>query len=204
MEQLIEIHSVPMKLEWRIQHAKYEIKTEPSSFKINRTPGAFQVNFKRGNLLLDTYDARSSIGLKTVAESMRENRDLGIQTAYSATANIAEEGNMMMNYYQSDSILADISIQRTTPQIDTALGFSPSVPVNIEWEPHDFSMRYEMDKLNFEWRTNQQIEVEYIPSKIEYYVTSYPKVNFTYVGKPIYVPPSASPDYEENTMDVLV
>lgn len=204
MEQLVEMRTTPIQLEWRIQHAKYEIKTKDSSLEIERTPGSFKISNKNGRLLLDTYDARSSIGLKTVGDSVRQSAELGIQAAYEATANFTEEGNMMMNYFQYGNVMADIAAQRMDSSVETALGFSPSVPVNITWEPQDFSMRYEMDKLNFEWHTNQTPEVEYVPGKIEYYVSSYPKIEFTYVGKPIYVPPSAEPGYEKEPFDMLV
>lgn len=204
MEQLIEMRSTPIQLKWHIQHAKYEIKTEPSSLEIERTPGSFTISNKNGRLLLDTYDARSSMGLKTVADSLRQSAELGMQAANDATANFAKEGDMMMNYYQYDNVMADIASQRMDSSVETALGFSPSVPVNITWEPQDFSMRYEMDKLNFEWHTHQTPEVEYVPSKIEYYISTYPDIEFTYVGKPLYVPPSAEPGYEEQPFDMLV
>lgn len=198
------MQTTPIQMEWHIQHAKYKIKTEPSSLKIERTPGSFTVSNKNGRLLLDTYDARSSMGLKSVAESVRQSAENGIQAAYDATANFAEEGDMMMNYFQYNNVMADIAFQRMDSSVETALSFSPSVPVNITWEPQDFSMRYEMDKLHFEWQTNQKPEIEYVPSKIEYQITSYPKIEFKYVGKPIYVPPSAEPGYEKEPFDMLV
>lgn len=204
MEQLLEMRTTPIQLEWRIQHAKYEIKTKASSLRIERTPGSFRISNKNGRLLLDTYDARSSIGLKTVGDSLRQSAAQGARAANQATANFTEEGNMMKNYFQYGNVMASIAARRMDSSIETALGFSPAVPVNITWEPHDLSMRYEMDKLNFQWLTNQTPEVHYEPGKIEYYVSSYPKIEFTYVGKPIYVPPSAEPGYEKEPFDMLV
>ena len=39
-------------------------------------------------------------------------------------------------------------------------------------------------------------ESEFIPGDIEFTVTQRPEVRIKYVGGPIYVPPSADPNYE--------
>jgi hypothetical protein len=86
--------------------------------------------------------------------------------------------------------------------LDTALAFLPSVPAEISWEPQQLSMKYEMDKLSFVWRTSQQPDMQYTPASIEYHVKQYPKLEIEYIGKPMYVPPSASPDYVPPKLDM--
>ena len=56
-------------------------------------------------------------------------------------------------------------------------------------------IRYEMDKLNFDWRMNEP-KFEFTPGDIELSVTQQPDVIIKYVGGPLYVPPSADPSYE--------
>ena len=57
------------------------------------------------------------------------------------------------------------------------------------------SIRYEMDKLNFDWRMNQ-MQFTFVPGDIEFKVTQQPDVVIKYTGSPLYVPPSADPSYE--------
>jgi len=52
-----------------------------------------------------------------------------------------------------------------------------------------------MDKLNFDWKIDKG-EFEFTPGDIELIVEQKPKVTIKYVGKPIYVPRSADPNYE--------
>lgn len=40
-------------------------------------------------------------------------------------------------------------------------------------------------------------EAVYVPGELNINVEQYPKVEIEYVGEPMYVPPSASPEYEE-------
>ena len=55
-------------------------------------------------------------------------------------------------------------------------------------------IRYEMDKLNFDWRMNEP-QFEFTPGDIELTVKQRPDVVIKYVGGPIYVPPSSDPNY---------
>mgnify|MGYP003311655983 CR=1 FL=1 len=59
----------------------------------------------------------------------------------------------------------------------------------------DITIDYQLDKLNFDWKT-QQGSFEFIPGDIEIMVSQRPEVRIEYIGDPLYVPPSADPNYE--------
>lgn len=203
MEQLLQLKSVPIEFGFRVQNARYEMKQQQSSVNITRERGSLRVSNQPARVLLDTYDARSSMGLKTASDSVREAGDIGRQAALDATANFAEEGNALMDIQYGTGAISDIAFSRMQTQIDSMLGFLPSVPVNIDYEPYQLDMQYEMDKLHFDWRTNSSVNMEYVPSKMEYFVTEYPRLEITYVGRPVYAPPSADPEYVPSPYDVL-
>ena len=75
------------------------------------------------------------------------------------------------------------------------LGFLPEGGIDLDWEPGQMQIRYEMDKLNFDWKTGGQ-GFEFVPGDIEFSVTQRPEVIIKYVGGALYVPPSADPNYE--------
>ncbi len=64
-----------------------------------------------------------------------------------------------------------------------------------DWEDGQMEIRYEMDKLNFDWKIDKG-EFEFTPGDIELIVEQQPKVIIKYMGGPIYVPRSADPNYE--------
>ena len=78
---------------------------------------------------------------------------------------------------------------------DVGLDFLPSVPPEITWDVGEMNIRYEMDKLNFDWKIGGG-SFEFTPGDIEFTVTQRPEVLIKYVGGPIYVPPSSDPNYE--------
>ena len=87
---------------------------------------------------------------------------------------------------------ADAQNKNYKPNV--GLEFLPSVPPEITWDPGEMHIRYEMDKLNFDWRVNQP-HFEFTPGDIELSVKQQPDVIIKYVGGPLYVPPSADPNY---------
>ena len=57
------------------------------------------------------------------------------------------------------------------------------------------SRRPEMIQLKSYRRTNQ-MQFTFVPGDIEFKVTQQPDVVNKYIGSPLYVPPSADPNYE--------
>ena len=95
-----------------------------------------------------------------------------------------------------EDVIGQIMQQRTAqPTGEFQLGFIPSAPVDISYEAADLTINYEMDKLNFDLKVANG-NFEFIPGNIEMSITQHPDVLIEYVGGPIYVPPSADPNYE--------
>lgn len=202
MEQLLQMRTTPIVLEMTVNKAKLEVSSEQPSCNMTRSKGYLQIEHAYPKLNIDTYEARSSMDLKTCARSMQDFAAQGVQAGYDATAKIAEEGNMLMDIQNKGNTIGQIAYQNMQSSLDTELAFLPSVPADISWDPQQLNMQYEMDKLSFDWRTNQQPQMQYTPASIEYHVKQYPKLEIQYIGKPLYVPPSASPDYVPTKFDM--
>ena len=78
---------------------------------------------------------------------------------------------------------------------NVGLDFLPKGGAEITWDPGELNIRYEMDKLNIDWRMGTG-DFEFTPGDIEFTVTQRPDVVIKYIGGPIYVPPSSDPNYE--------
>lgn len=97
-----------------------------------------------------------------------------------------------------DRVLA----QRTQlPTGEFQLGFIPSAGAEITYQPGSITMDYQMDRLMFNVKLNNG-NVEYIPGSIEIVITQWPDVQIEYMGRPVYVPPSAAERFEGETLDL--
>lgn len=195
MGPLLQIRSIPTSYEMIINNARLEYEQPKPSYVASRQRGGFQMQNIPTRIKMDTTELRASIGLKSTGRAVSDAAEAGKAAALEATGRYGDEGSMLMDSRNTTAV-ADIGAQRVSSTIETMLGFAPSMPAEISFDPGQLTIRYEVDKLQFDWRTSNTINATFIPGSIEFKIKEYARLEFEYLGKPIYVPPSASPDYE--------
>lgn len=195
MKQLINITTVPIQYELRVQNARLEYKASTAEVEISRDKGGMTIKSRPVKLNIDSSAARNSV-VPTTALSVEQAAEKGQQTAYEATAQIAQEGQLMLKAKLGEDVLGQIFSNRAQqPTGQVTMGFTPSAPVELNYEAGDLIINYEMDKLNFDLKVANG-DFEFIPGDIELFITQQPEVRIEYIGGPIYVPPSADPNFE--------
>ena len=195
MYPLIEIKTVPIEIEMKVTDAKLEYTRGTADLEISRDNKGLSIKSRPIKLNLDTFEARNSIR-PTPVRSVEQYAQEGRQAAYSATATYAQQGKLLLNAKIGEDMITQFATDASAPKVqELGLEFLPSTGPEITWDPGDMQIRYEMDKLNFDWRINQT-KFEFIPGDIEINVKQKAEVIIKYIGGPLYVPPSADPDYE--------
>ena len=195
MKPLIEITTVPIQIEMKTTNARLEYARGTAEMEISRNEGGLQIKSRPIRLNIDTFEARNSIS-PTLARSQEQNADKGIQASYKATATYAQQGKLMMETKLGEEVITQFSRQSLLEGVqDVGMKFLPTTGPEITWDPAEMNIRNEMDKLNFDWKIGGG-SFEFIPGDIELTVTQRPEVIIKYIGGPIYVPPSADPNYE--------
>ncbi|MHC1724150.1 MAG: DUF6470 family protein [Aminipila sp.] len=198
MKQLIEIKTVPISIEYKTTPAQFKPEKTTAELEMHTDKGGLQIKSRPIKLNIDSFETRKSAGNGSVFDSVRSYAAAGREAAYQATARYGQEGNILMNVELNDEAfqqIADLRLgnnEHTTPNIR----WIPDTPPDINWEPGDLTIQYEMDKINFDFK-QQTTPLEFTPGDIEFVITQRPEVIITYVGGPLYVPPSADPNYEE-------
>ncbi len=201
MEPLLRITTIPLKYELKIQKAKLEYKSSTAKLQTNREKGEMSIESIPTKLQIDTYNARNSV-CPTTMESVRQSASFGRAAALEATANYAEEGALLLDPRISNPLDQIIMQRAQFPSGNIGLQFLPDTGPDIQWSAPDLSIKYQMDKLSFELKIANG-DFEFIPGKIEVSVTQMPDVEIEYIGKPIYVPPSAASFFNHTSVDVL-
>ena len=195
MKPLIEITTVPIQIEMKTTNAKLEYARGTAEMEVSRDKGGLQIKSRPIRVNIDTFEARNSI-TPTAVRSIEQAAQKGRQAAYTATATIAQQGKLMMETKLGEEVITKFAKDAYKENIrDVGLDFLPSVPPEITWDVGEMNIRYEMDKLNFDWKIGGG-SFEFTPGDIEFTVTQRPEVVIKYVGGPIYVPPSSDPNYE--------
>ncbi|WP_293008095.1 MULTISPECIES: DUF6470 family protein [unclassified Oscillibacter] len=192
---LIEIKSVPIELEMRVTDAKLEYSRATVDMEITRNEGGLSIRSKPIRVNLDTFEARNSV-TPTLATRMRDNAQAGKQAAYEATATYARQGQLLLQAKIGEEMVTKFAAEAQTRNLKTNVGlaFLPTQGADISWDKGEINIRYEMDKVNFDWRSRQG-NFEFTPGDIQFEVTQQPDVVIKYVGGALYVPPSSDPNY---------
>ena len=195
MMPLIEIKTVPIEIEMKVTPAKIEYSRGTADLEISRGEGGMSIKSRPIKLNIDTFEARNSI-TPTAMRSVQQYAQQGQQASYTATATYAQQGQMLLEAKIGQDMItqfaADAQMKNYKPNV--GIEFLPTTGPEITWDPGEMHIRYEMDKLNFDWRVNQP-QFEFTPGDIELSVTQQPDVIIKYIGGPLYVPPSADPNY---------
>ena len=195
MRPLIEIQTIPIEIQMKTTNAHLEYARGTAQMEVSRDRRGLQIRSQPIRVNIDTFEARSSI-VPTTAQSIQQGAAQGQRAAYWATAVLAQEGRMMMEAKIDQDVIPQLAQQKTVDQpAQLGIQFLPEVGPDISWTGGEQSIRYEMDKLNFDWRMNQ-MQFTFVPGDIEFKVTQQPDVVIKYIGGPLYVPPSADPNYE--------
>lgn len=195
MRPLIEIQTIPIEIQMKTTNAHLKYARGTAQMEVSRDRRGLQIRSQPIRVNIDTFEARSSI-VPTTAQSIQQGAAQGQRAAYEATAVLAQEGRMMMEAKIDQDVIPQLAQQKTVDQpAQLGIQFLPEVGPDISWTGGEMSIRYEMDKLNFDWRMNQ-MQFTFVPGDIEFKVTQQPDVVIKYIGGPLYVPPSADPNYE--------
>lgn len=195
MYPLIEIKTVPIEIEMKTTNARLEYSRGMAEVEISRAEGGLSIKSRPIRLNLDTFEARNSLS-PTLPRSLKQSAEAGTQAAYDATATYARQGQLLLSARIGQELVTQFAEEAQTKNLKTNVGlkFLPQGGANITWDQGEMNIRYEMDKLNFNWRTGRG-DFEFVPGDIEISVTQRPDVIIKYVGGPLYVPPSADPNY---------
>lgn len=195
MYPLIEITTVPIELELKVTRPRVEQVRGTAEMEVSRDKGGLQVKSHPIKLNIDTFEARNSLS-PTLARDLQQRADLGHQAAYEATATYARQGQLLLNAKIGEELVTRFAEEAMTKDIKTNVGiqFLPEGGAEITWDKGDMQIRYEMDKLNFDWRIGKG-DFNFVPGDIQISVSQQPDIIIKYIGGPIYVPPSADPNY---------
>ena len=196
MKPLIEITTVPIQIEMKTTNAKLEYARGTAEMEISRGDSGLNIKSRPIRVNIDTFEARNSIS-PTVARSIEQNAQRGQQAAYEATATYAQQGQLLLQTRLGEELVTQFSKDAMMKDVKTNVGidFIPSAAPEVTWDPGELNIRYEMEKLNFDWNVSQG-NFQFTPGDIEFTVAQRPDVVIKYVGGPIYVPPSSDPNYE--------
>lgn len=201
---LLQITTIPIQIEIKVTNAKYEPVEEDRQPKVNITTqnGGYVMEAEPLKLNIDTYEARKSLGYGYMndADLMQKKAQDGFSIAFQGSARVASEGNQLARGMTASEIA--INNARAGATVDTIMEFLPKEGAQVTFDAGKLNIEYQMGGQDIDWDVLPQLPMQFIPGSVELIVRDRPRVEIEYVGDPIYVPPSANPNYKPPAFDI--
>ena len=196
--QLINITSTPIEYKINIEPGRLEMKqADNARQKMTSFPSELSIQSRNIEVRLDSTRMRASLNLRNPGEFARYYGSQGLQTAFENIGDRVQFGNQSSQIQDGVSI-GQVVQQKMLEQPTTYTTFIPSAGIDISWQPQQLNLDYQPTQLEFDWQTMKN-SMEYVPGKYQMDILQYPKVQIEYLGTPTYGPPSADPNYEEQS-----
>jgi hypothetical protein len=190
----LQITTTPMKYELEIEPAKLELQQDfTPTADITRTPPSIKVQSKITKVSIDTYEARKSLGIQKIGDYIASRAQSGKQHISEKTREYVEIGKEMSNTANGVKI-SDIFKQKVLQQPTLYTAFLPKGGAELSWSPAELYMENDPGDTQFDWNITDNA-MNFIPGSVRMKILEYAQVNIEYLGGPMYVPPSADPDY---------
>ena len=194
---LLQITTIPIQIEIKVTNARLEY-SEDRQPKVNVTTknGGYVMKAEPMKLNIDTYEARKSLGPghMTDGDILQQKAQEGFSIAYQGTAKVVQEGDALARGMSPSEIA--INNARAGATVETIMEFLPKEGADITFDAGKLNIEYQMGTQDFDWNLKTDLPMEFIPGNVELIVRDRPRVEIEYLGGPIYVPPSANPNYE--------
>ena len=196
MKLLLEITSTPTKYELEIEHARLEYQSDfTPNVNISSEPTRLKIHTKDTSVRIDTYESRKSLGLYNSADQAQAAAEKGKAAIAEATRNYVEIGRQMAKI-ENGTTIPQIMNQKMLEQPQLYTAFLPKGGARLSWEPPEINVNVEKGNLELDWE-NVKNSMNYIPGYARIKIIERASIDIKYIGDPIYVPPSASPTYED-------
>lgn len=199
--QLLKITNTPIQYQYEVERAHLEIKQPDiadTAARIKRTEPNLHLRSKNISVQVNTDRMRESMNMRTPTSWARTFAQKGAQAAQAAQGEAAQMGNQMQQI-QDGVTIGQIVKSKMLEQPTSYTTFIPSVGPDLTWDPAQLQTQYDPGSTQLDWQETKNV-LNYVPGKFSIMVTQYPKVAIEYIGDPMYVPPSANPNYEEPAM----
>lgn len=195
---LLQITTIPIQIEIKVTNARFEHSDEYVQPQVNikSRNGGFVMEAEPLKLNIDTYQARKSMGYghMTDGDMLKQKAQEGWSIAFQGTAKVASEGDQLARGMSPAEIA--LNNARAGATVQTIMDFLPKEGADVTFEAGKLNIEYQMGSQDIDWNIHPDSPLEFIPGSVEFIVHDRPRVEIEYIGDPLYVPPSANPNYE--------
>jgi len=175
----LQIQTYPIRLEYQTHNSRLQWETTLPKVEMERTPPQLEIRQPKGRLSIDNTPFFHSIGLKDITTLIREFAAEGRQAALEAIGKIVAKGDRLADLKAPGNTIGELAADSRIKQMGE-LTWTPIEAPIIRYEASPVEINFIRGKVNFTPH-NAVIDSDYIPGKVEFKVTQYPRVEISVI-----------------------
>lgn len=175
----INIATQPTRLDYTINNAKMNLQTSLPKVQLETTPATVEIRQPQGELTIDSYPCRYSIGQRNVSDLAQDIATRGKQTAMGAIARIAQEGDQLARIQIKSNAIADIAASSTVSEVpDITYAYIALPDIHYQANPVQLNPKDGKVDLNLQRGT---VQGNYQRGRVDIQVSQYPSIEISTV-----------------------
>lgn len=183
IKPLLEMKSIPMSIEYKINNAHYEIENVNVLAEVIQNDNVYELKMEPAKLKIDRVDIDNFHVNNNEILNVKNFSHLSKGATYEVSSSYADKGNIKLDI-KLNSINSEISLKKFESEVNFK-----------SFQPQDISLNFDFDNLNFDLN-GSNLQFKFVPGTIEFIIKEYPRIEIKFLGDPIYVPESANPNYK--------
>lgn len=175
----INITTQPIRLDYTINNAQLNLQTSQPKVQLETSHATVEISQPRGELTIDNYPCRYSIGIKNLADFSRDNATLGRQTAMDAIARIAQDGDQLALIQIKSNAIADIAANSTVSEVLDITYAHIALP-DIRYQANSVQFNPTDGKVDLTLHRGT-VQGDYQRGSVDIQVTQYPTIQISTV-----------------------
>ena len=184
MKPLITIETVPISIEYvkKEQHRSSRVSSaQTAELHISHQTNRLTIQSDPISIpLKDTFEQSSVANLRNLS--------------YTATARYSDDGTLSLNVQFKSGDPDAYQFQQFSRGIDHIIDALPKSSDSV-FDFESMQINFDISNLPEEMRPMENGDTDFLPPDLELKVVEWPKVIIKYIGGPLYIPPSADPNY---------
>ena len=175
----LNISTQPIRMDYTTNNAKLNLQTTRPLVQMETTSAVLEMTQPRGELTIDQYPCRYSIGLKNNGDFARDNVELGKQAVMNGIARIVQEGTQLARIESKSDAFADIAANSSFSEFP-GLTLAHIEAPDIHYQANPVQFNPIAGKINFTVQPSA-VHGDYQPGSVDIRVTQYPSIQFSTV-----------------------
>ncbi|MCH4239898.1 MAG: DUF6470 family protein [Oscillospiraceae bacterium] len=194
MQQLLEIHTTPLKYELHSERAHLEMNhaADAPVGQVEKQDAKLTQHTTPSKIYMDAYNMRKAFHMLNATDFARSAAEKGEEHIAELTQEYVDVGEQLSHIERNVSI-GDIIRQKMAEQPSYYTVFLPNGGTEISWTPAQVDMEYQPSQCSYTWRM-PDVKYDYVPGSVTFRITQQPRVEIRYLGGFNYFPPSANPN----------